>query len=141
MSRLFSDTCNWWTILISLHIRSMWETICDAWACWSGWNFGPNSTEYPYSEIQNTPPKMKFDRESKFKSFRIPPPKSPSPGVSEYPPWESKSRSFRMPPPEKNTHTHILCHLVCIVGPPPRVQVQEFQNAPPEKNTHIYYAI
>ena len=34
----------------------MWETICDAWACWSGWNFGPNSTEYPYSEIQNTPP-------------------------------------------------------------------------------------
>ena len=41
---------------ISLHIRSMWETICDAWACWSGWKFGPNSTEYPYSEIQNTPP-------------------------------------------------------------------------------------
>ena len=39
-------------VLISLHIRSMWETICDAWACWSGWNFGPNSTEYPYSEIQ-----------------------------------------------------------------------------------------
>ena len=44
--------------LVSLHIRSMWETICDAWACWSGWNFGPNSTEYPYSEIQfqNIPP-------------------------------------------------------------------------------------
>ena len=20
---------------------------------WSGWKFGPNSTEYPYSEIQN----------------------------------------------------------------------------------------
>ena len=33
--------------LVSLHIRSMWETICDAWACWSGWNFGPNSEEYP----------------------------------------------------------------------------------------------
>ena len=41
---------------ISLHIRSMWETICDAWACWSGWKFGANSTEYPYSVIQNTPP-------------------------------------------------------------------------------------
>ena len=49
--------------LISLHIRSMWETICDAWACWSGWNFGPNSTEYPYSEIQfqNTPPPPKIE--------------------------------------------------------------------------------
>ena len=42
--------------LISLHIRSMWETICDAWACRSGWKFGANSTEYPYSVIQNTPP-------------------------------------------------------------------------------------
>ena len=42
--------------LFSLHIRSMWETISDAWACWSGWNSGPNSTEYPYSEIQNPPP-------------------------------------------------------------------------------------
>ena len=37
--------------VISLHIRSMWETICDAWACWSGWKFGSNSTEYPYSEL------------------------------------------------------------------------------------------
>ena len=77
------DTC----VLISLHIRSMWETICDAWACWSGWNFGPNSTEYPYSEIQNTPPKWNM-------------PESPSSRVSEYPPPpESKSRSFRIPPP------------------------------------------
>ena len=42
--------------LFSLHIHSMWETICDAWACWSGWKFGANSTEYPYSVIQNTPP-------------------------------------------------------------------------------------
>ena len=39
----------------------MWETICDAWACWSGWKFGANSTEYPYSVIQNTPPeKLQF---------------------------------------------------------------------------------
>ena len=45
----------------SLHIRSMWETICDAWACWSGWNFGPNSTFYPYSvEYPPPPPKLKF---------------------------------------------------------------------------------
>ena len=32
-----------YTLFISLHILSMWETICDAWACWSVWNFGPNS--------------------------------------------------------------------------------------------------
>ena len=82
----------------------------------------------PYSEVQfqNTPPhpKMKIVRESKSKSFRIPPPKwklsespslrvseyppkrklseSPSPRVSEYPPQmkivrESKSKSFRIP--------------------------------------------
>ena len=41
---------------ISLHIHSMWETICDAWACWIGWNFGPNSTVYPYSEEYPPPP-------------------------------------------------------------------------------------
>ena len=61
-------------ILFSL-IRSMWETICDAWACWSGWNFGPNSTEYPYSEIQfeNTPPppKMKIVRDLGTLTFQF----------------------------------------------------------------------
>ena len=65
--------------LFSLHIRSMWETICDAWACWSGWKFGPNSTEYPYSEIQNTPPppKMKIVRNLGTLTFQFqntPPP-------------------------------------------------------------------
>ena len=63
--------------IFSLHIRSMWETICDAWACWSGWNFGPNSTEYPlkYSfRITPPAPKMKIVREPKSESFRIPPP-------------------------------------------------------------------
>ena len=51
----------------------MWETICDAWACWSGWNFGPNSTVYPYSVEYPPPPKMKIVRESKSE-YRIPPP-------------------------------------------------------------------
>ena len=88
--------------LISLHISSMWETICDAWACWSGWNFGPNSTEYPYSEIQfqNTPPPRKWKLSEILGlwlfSFRIPPP-----------PKKLKFRqilalwlfSFRIPPP------------------------------------------
>ena len=70
--------------IISLHIRSMWETICDAWACWSGWNFGPNSTEYPYSEIEYPPPKMKIVRESQMKIVR-----------------ESKSE-YRIPPQNEN---------------------------------------
>ena len=71
-----------WVQLVSLHICSMWETICDAWACWSGWYFGPNSTEYPYSEIQfeNTPPppppanwKLSEILALWLFSFRIPP--------------------------------------------------------------------
>ena len=32
---------------ISLHIRSMWETICDALASWSGWEFGSKIQVYP----------------------------------------------------------------------------------------------
>ena len=40
---------------ISLHIRSMWETICDAWACWSGWKFGSKSWEYRYSQNSRVP--------------------------------------------------------------------------------------
>ena len=63
------------SLLVSLHIRSLWETICDAWACWSGWKFGPNSTEYPYSEIQfqNTPPppKMKIVRDLGTLTFQF----------------------------------------------------------------------
>ena len=98
----------------------MWETICDAWACWSGWNFGPN-TPSPHEncqrvqirEFQNTPPPMKIVTESKSESFRIPPPKkklklseSPNPRVSEYPPkWKlSESPNLRVseyPPPQK----------------------------------------
>ena len=33
--------------LFSLHIRSMWETICDALASWSGWKFGSKIPVYP----------------------------------------------------------------------------------------------
>ena len=31
----------------SLHIHSMWETICDAVASWSGWKFGSKIPVYP----------------------------------------------------------------------------------------------
>ena len=106
---ILSSTRNDWqsgllkfACFVSLHIRSMWETICDAWACWSGWNFGPNSTEYPYSEIQfqNTPPENENCQRSWHFDF----------SVSEYcPPWKLKFRqilvlwlfSFRIPPPPK----------------------------------------
>ena len=100
----------------------MWESIFDAWACWSGWNFGPNSSEYPYSVVQNTPlpPKWKLS---------IPPPQwklseSPNPRVSEYPPKmkivrESRSESFRILPPNENCQ---------------RVQIREFQNTPQNEN-------
>ena len=87
---------------ISLH---MWETICDAWACWSGWKFGANSTEYPYSVIQNTSPppeNWNLARSWDFEYFQLqntpPPPEN----------WNlSKSWDFEYfqlqntPPPEK----------------------------------------
>ena len=60
----------------------MWETICDAWACWSGWNFGPNSTEYPYSEIQNPPLPPKNENCQRSWHFDF--------SVSEYPPPQMK---------------------------------------------------
>ena len=43
--------------LISLHIRSMWETICNALASWSGWEFGSKIPVYPILGFgsQNTP--------------------------------------------------------------------------------------
>ena len=72
---------DWFQVTGKLFSLHMWETICDAWACWSGWNFGPNSTVYPYSvEYPLTPPPpplpppplMKIVRESKSE-YRIPP--------------------------------------------------------------------
>ena len=53
---------------ISLHIRIMWETICDAWACWSGWNFGPKSSEYPlfWSTVSEYPPPPPIENFSFF---------------------------------------------------------------------------
>ena len=96
--------------LISLH---MWETVCDAWACWSGWILVQILPEYPlfWSTVSEyPPPQMKIVRESKSESFRIPPQKwklseSPNLRVSEY------------PPPKKNYNCQ-------------RVQIREFQNTP-----------
>ena len=135
--------------LISLHIRSMWETICDAWACWSGWNFGPNSTEYPYSEIQfqNTPPppKMKIVRDLGTLTFQFqntPPPQNENCqrswhfdfSVSEYPPprkWKLSEIlalwlfSFRIAPPQ-NENCQRSWHFDFSVSeypPPPKIEI------------------
>ena len=111
-------------VLISLHIRSMWETICDVWACWSGWNFGPNSTEYPYSEIQfqNTPPrkwKLSEILALWLFSFRIPPPNENCQRS-----WHFDFFSFRIPPPQNEN-----CQRSCTLT----FQFQ-FQNTPPNEN-------
>ena len=113
--------------LISLHIRSMWETICDAWACWSGWNFGPNSSEYPYSVVQNTPPKMKIVRESKSE-YRIPPQwkLSESPSLStEYPPLHENCQRVQVR--VQNTPPNENCQRV-------QVRVQNTPQPPPHWN-------
>ena len=100
LTQTFFQFCGWFR-LISLHIRSMWETICDAWACWSGWKFGPNSTEYPYSEKQNTPPKMKIVRDLGTLTFQFqnpPPPENWNLGRS----WHFVTFQFQnIPPPAK----------------------------------------
>ena len=56
---------SWITSFISLHIPSMWETICDALASWSGWEFGSKIPVDPILGFgsQNTPlppRKLKF---------------------------------------------------------------------------------
>ena len=117
--------------IISLHIRSMWETICDAWACWSGWKFGPNSTEYPYSEIQNTPlppRKLKFRQILALCDF----------SVSEYPPpppenwnlgrsWHFVTFQFQNPPLPENWNLGRSWHFVTF----------QFQNPPLPENWNL----
>ena len=41
-------------VFISLHLRSMWETICDAVASWSGWKFG-SKFWMPHSQNRDPP--------------------------------------------------------------------------------------
>ena len=136
----------------------MWETICDAWACWSGWNLVQILTEYPLFWSSEYPPQMKIVRESKSKSFRIPPsPKwklseSPNPRVSEYPPDENCQRvqiqEFQntTPPQWKLSESPYL--RVSEYPPPPKLKTLVFfpkfkfhvpQNTPPNWKTLVFF--
>ena len=44
------------SVIISLHLRSMWEPICDAVASWSGWKFGSKFWECPTLRTESPPP-------------------------------------------------------------------------------------
>ena len=83
-------------VLISLHIRSMWETTVMHKQV-SGWtvNFGPNFPEYPFLELKTRiPPPPPFQKTSDLGWPKFTP---------EYPPpplkivRESKSEIFRIP--------------------------------------------
>ena len=120
----------------------MWETICDAWACWSGWNFGPNPTEYPYSVEYPLllPPPLPFPTPPlPFPlplSLLLPLPQNENCqgvqiwGVPEYPPkWKlsesPNARCPRIPPKNEN------CHRVQIWGVPaypPKRKLSESPN-------------
>ena len=112
--------------LISLHIRSMWETICDAWAGWSGWKFGPNSTEYPYSAIQNTPLPPKNENCQKSWHFDF--------SVSEYPPpenwnlgrsWHFVTFQFQNTPPQMKIVRNLGTLTFQFQIPPPQWKLSE----------------
>ena len=80
------------TLLISFHIHSMWETICDALASWSGWEFGSKIPVYPILGFgsQNTP--------------NPPPPTPPSENWNLGRSWHFKTFQFWLaqntPPPQ-----------------------------------------
>ena len=118
-------------MLISLHICSMWETICDAWAYWSGWKFGPKFyriplfwntvSEYPSPENENCQGSWHFDF-----------------SVSEYPPssenwnlgrsWHFVTFQFQKPPPSpENWNLGRSWHFVTF----------QFQNTPPPENWNL----
>ena len=102
------DKCQFAFTFISLHMRSMWETICDAWACWSGWKFWSKflriplfcSTEYTPNENCQRFQIWEFQNPPQWKLSEI-----PNPRVSEYPPNENcqrfQIRQFQNTPPMK----------------------------------------
>ena len=103
-----------------------------------------NCQRVQIQEFQNTPP-MKFVRESKSESFRIPPQnencQSPNPRVSQYPPKmkivsKSKSKSFRIPPNENCQRVQIreFQNIPTKNENCQRVQIREFQNTPRNEN-------
>ena len=91
---LSREIARYWSCqIISLHIRSMWETICDAWACWSGWNFWSKFYRIPlfWNTVSEYPPPHP-ENENCQRSWHF------DFSVSEYPPSPSppqKKLKFR----------------------------------------------
>ena len=123
VSNLYASELNIGSIiklLISLHICSMWETIYDAQASWSGWKFGSKIPVYPILGFgpQNTSPsprKLKFRHFLAFYDFSIltsgeyPPPPNWNLGIS----WHFMTFQFwpvenTPPPPRKLKFRHFL---------------------------------
>ena len=109
--------------LFSLHIHSMWETICDALASWSGWEFGSKIPEYPILGFgsQNTPPPEKFKlRLFTFDLPRIPPQKIQTLVFFA----ESKFHVPQNTPPPKIQNFSFLCWIQISCSPeyPPKIQ-------------------
>ena len=88
----------------SLHTHSVWETICDARARWSGWKFGSKIPVYPILGLgsQNTPPKIyvhfpEYPSPQIYVHFPEYPPKIYV-HFSEYPPPQNICTFSRIPP-------------------------------------------
>ena len=105
----------------------MWETICNAWACWSGWKFGANSTEYPYSVIQNTPPprKLKFRQILGLWVFSVteyppPPPENWNLGRS----WDFEYFQLQNTPPQLKFRQILALWVFSVTKyPPPQIEI------------------
>ena len=119
----------------------MWETICDAWACWSGWKFGPKFYSLPlFCNTEYPPPPPENENCQKSWHFDF--------SVAEYPPPENWNlgRSWHFvifqlqntPPPRKLKFRLILAF--CDFSPPKMKIVRnlgtltfQLQNTPPPK--------
>ena len=117
----------------------MWETICDAWACWSGWKFGPKFYSLPLFCNTEYPPPPENDNCQKswhldFSVAEYPPPKNDNCQKS----WHFDFSVAEYPPPPKMTIVRNLGTLT--------FQLQNTPPPPPEndncqKSWHLDFSV